>query len=196
MARLRRWRAISLQYPTTLFGIWLAVILAWLILAPVLSILAELVVVQTGDARRAGLEVGSFTMYYLERVFASPIPRLLFWGPLANTRVTAACAMVLSMAAGSMLAWLLFRTDMWGRRWFSTVLIVPFMLPSWTFALAWTTLFKNRTIGGQPGWAEAAGLSPPDWLAYGRFPIILILSITYTPMVILRVGNALRRLDA
>ena len=75
-------------------------------------------------------------------------------------------------------------------------MIVPYMLPAWTFALAWTTLFKNRTIGGQLGWFEAMGFSPPDWLAYGQVPIIIILSLHYAPFVILLLGNALRRFDS
>jgi iron(III) transport system permease protein len=70
------------------------------------------------------------------------------------------------------------------------------MLPAWTFALAWTTLFRNRTTGGQPGWFEAIGLSPPDWLAYGGVPITLLLALHYTPFVILLFGNALRRFDS
>lgn len=193
---LRRWLATSRHEPTTLIGLLLVVVLAGLILAPVLSILRDMGVVQLGDTRRAGGEVGTFTTYYLERVLTSAMGTRLFWQPLANTLLTAFAAMAIAMVLGSLLAWLLSRTDMWGRRWLGTALIVPFMLPSWTFALAWTTLFKNRTIGGQPGWMEGLGVSPPDWLAYGRFPIIVILSIAYTPMVILLVGNALRRLDS
>lgn len=194
--RLRRWIDTTRHDPTTLIGVALVLLFGWLILAPVLSILSNMFIVQMGDARRTGGEAGSLTAYYFDRVLISPMSRLLFWQPLSNTLITAFISMIIAMTLGSVLAWLLFRTDMWGRRWFSTALIVPFMLPSWTFALAWTTMFKNRTIGGQPGWAEAAGLSPPDWLAYGRVPIIVILSINYTPMVILLVGNALRRLDA
>lgn len=194
--RLRRWIDTTRHDPTTLIGVALVLLFGWLILAPVLSILGNMFIVQMADARRTGAEAGALTAYYFDRVLISPMSRLLFWQPLGNTLMTAFSSMVIAMTLGSVLAWLLFRTDMWGRRWFSTALIVPFMLPSWTFALAWTTMFKNRTIGGQPGWAEAAGFSPPDWLAYGRVPIIVILSINYTPMVILLVGNALRRLDS
>ena len=100
------------------------------------------------------------------------------------------------MAVGGTLAWLLARTDMFGRRWFATALIVPYMLPAWTFALAWTTLFKNRTVGGQAGWLETFGFSPPDWLAYGRVPVTIILALHYAPFVILLFGNALRRFDS
>ena len=46
------------------------------------------------------------------------------------------------------------------------------------------------------GWFEALGLTPPDWLAYGQFPITIILALHYTPFVILLFGNALRRLDS
>ena len=89
--------------------------------------------------------------------------------PLLNTLSVAFGAIVLSVIVGGTLAWLLARTDMFGRKWFATALIVPYMLPAWTFALAWTTLFKNRTVGGQAGWFESLGFTPPDWLSYGQF---------------------------
>lgn len=195
-ARIRRGIAMGWHDPTTLIGILLLTTFLWLILAPVISILTDMFFVQMGDARRVGSDTGTFTLYYLDRILLSPMSGFLFWGPLRQTVTNAALSMLISMVLGSGLAWLLYRTDMWGRAWFSTALIVPFMLPSWTFALAWTTVFKNRTIGGQPGWAEAAGFSPPDWLAYGQVPIIVIMTLTYIPMVLLLVGNGLRRIDA
>src|SRR5690606_19896621 len=71
-----------------------------------------------------------------------------------------------------------------------------YMLPSWTFALAWKTLFSNRTTGGTQSWMESFGFNPPDWLAYGQLPITLILALHYTPFVILLFGNALRQFDS
>ena len=65
------------------------------------------------------------------------------------------------------MAWLLTRTDVAGRKWLSTALVVPYMLPSWTFALAWLALFKNDASGGQIGMLEARGVHTPNWLAYG-----------------------------
>ncbi len=77
----------------------------------------------------------------------------LFWRPLFNTLSVAVGAISLSLLVGTVLAWLISRTDMFGRRWFATALIVPYMLPAWTFALAWTTLFKNRRSAASPdGW--------------------------------------------
>jgi iron(III) transport system permease protein len=187
---------VAMREPTTLIGIFAALLFAYLILVPILSMLTDAARVQFGDERRIASDIGSFTLYYLTRTFLSPISRDLFWQPLLNTLSVAAGAISLSMLIGIPLAWLISRTDMFARRWFATALIVPYMLPAWTFALAWTTLFKNRTVGGQPGWFEAMGLTPPDWLAYGQVPITVILALHYSPFIILLFGTALRRFDS
>ena len=197
--RVASWRyqlKIGWREPTAAIGILLTVIFAYLIVAPIVTLLHDSVEVQFGDARRAGSDVGGWTLYYFERAMFSPVSRDLFWEPLTNTLSIAFGAIIFSLAVGGILAWLLSRTDMMGRHWFATALIVPYMLPSWTFALAWRTIFKNRTIGGQPGWLESMGFTPPDWLAYGQLPITIILALHYTPFVILLFGNALRRFDS
>jgi iron(III) transport system permease protein len=182
--------------PTTVVGILLALLFTYLILLPIVSVLIDAVQVKLGDTRRIGGEVGDPTNYYLHRTFLSPVAQNFFWIPLKITLSVAVGAITLSFLIGTPLAWLLSRTDVFGRRWFSTALIVPYMLPSWTFALAWTTLFKNRTIGGQQGWLEAIGLSPPDWMSYGQFSITVILDLHYAPFIILLLGNGLHRFDS
>lgn len=194
-----RWRyklRLAMREPTTMIAIVMAALFAYLIVVPILSILADAATVQFGDERRTAGATGTLTSYYLYRAFGSPVAYDLFWEPLYNTLKVAFGAIAISLSVGGVLAWLIARTDVFGRRWFATALIVPYMLPAWTFALAWTTLFKNRTVGGQPGWFEAIGLSPPDWLAYGQFPITIILALHYTPFVILLFGSALRRFDS
>ncbi|WP_347265796.1 iron ABC transporter permease [Paracoccus sp. (in: a-proteobacteria)] len=187
---------LALREPTTLIGLLMAALFLYLIVVPILSILADAATVQFGDERRLKAGVGSLTPYYLQRALTSPVAQDLFWRPLLNTLKVGFGAIAISVAVGGLLAWLIARSDMFGRRWFATALIVPYMLPAWTFALAWTTLFKNRTIGGQPGWLESMGFSPPDWLAYGQVPITVILALHYTPFVILLFGSALRRFDS
>lgn len=192
----KRGLQLTLKDPATLLGIGLLITFSYLILAPVIAILMDAINVNFGDSNRIGTPQGSFTLYYLERVFTSPISQHLFWQPLFNTLSVALGAMCIAMVIGGGMAWLLSRTNLWGRGWFATALIVPFMLPTWTFALAWITLFKNRSMGGQPGWFESMGYSSPDWLAYGPVPMVLILALHYIPLVILLFGNALRRLDS
>jgi iron(III) transport system permease protein len=187
---------LSFREPTTIIGLLAAALFLYLILVPILSLMMDAFHVQFGDERRIAKPVGDPTSYYLERTFGSLISSDLFWNPLLNTLFIAFGVIILALTIGGTLAWLLSRTDMFGRRWFATALIVPYMLPAWTFALAWTTLFKNRKVGGQPGWLETLGFSPPDWLAYGQVPITIILALHYAPFVILLFGNALRRFDS
>ncbi len=195
------WRRVSYLMrvnsadPTLLLGLALLAVFAYLILAPVLLLLADAVTVHFADTARTRQELGAFTLYYLNRVLLSPIARDLFWWPLANTAIISAGAIAIAFLVGGPIGWLLARTDLIGKKWLSTALLVPYMLPSWTFALAWLTLFKNRTTGGLPGWMETFGVTPPDWLAYGALPIALILALHYAPFVILLFGNALKQFD-
>ena len=190
-----RWYGLT-QSPTTLFGLLLALLFLYVIALPVGSLLLDGIQVQFGDERRIGALTGDWTAYYLLRTLNSPVADTMFWQPLWHTLRVASGVILLSLTLGSLLAWLVTRSNLRGRAWFATTLIVPYMLPAWTFAMAWTTLFRNRSVGGQQGWLEAMGMSPPDWLAYGELPIILILTLNYIPFVILLFGNALRRFDA
>lgn len=182
--------------PTMAIGILALLLFAYLIVAPIVVLLIGGVTVGQRDAVITQQPPGTLTSYHLWRVLVSTQAADLFWEPLVNTLVIAVGSIVLALLLGVGAAWLLVRTNMWGRKWFATALIVPYMLPAWTFALAWLTIFKNRATGGQLGWLEALGVSVPSWLAYGQVPIMLIFAIHFTPFVILLVGNALKRFDS
>ncbi|QZA12699.1 ABC transporter permease [Mycolicibacterium holsaticum] len=181
--------------PTTVLGVLGLVLFGYLIVVPIVTMVIQGVTVGPRDTLTVQRPAGSLTSYYLWRVFLSPVAGDLFWRPLLHTVIVSACSVALSLLLGGLLAWLLARTDVFARRWFSTALIVPYMLPTWAFALAWSTVFKNRTAGGQPGWLESIGFTPPDWLAYGGIPITIIFTLYFSPLVILLLGNALERFD-
>lgn len=187
---------VAIRRPATILGLLGLVLFGYLIVVPIVTMLIQAATVSPKDTLIVQQPAGSLTSYYLWRVFLSPVSGELFWRPLLNTLTVSACSVVLSLLLGGVFAWLLTRTDLFGRRWFSTALIVPYMLPTWAFALAWSTIFKNRTAGGQPGWLESIGFTPPDWLAYGGVPITIIFTLYFSPLVILLVGNALERLDS
>lgn len=131
-------------------GILLVSVFAYVILAPIVSIMLNAGIVQVGDATRTHAMEGTWTGYYLMRALASRMSNLLVWTPLIHTVVIALTTVIFSVIIGVTLAWFVNRTDIAGRKWFLTALIVPFMLPSWTFALAWKTVFKNGVVGGSP----------------------------------------------
>jgi iron(III) transport system permease protein len=156
--KVRHTLSIVSHEPANLLGALLLMLFSWIILAPVMSVLLNAVLVQSGDEGRTGATEGTFTAWYLLRTLTSRMSELLLWTPLLNTLAVALSTVAMALIVGVALAWLINRTDIAGRKWFATLLIVPFMLPSWTFALAWSTIFKNHAIGGQPGWLEAMGI--------------------------------------
>jgi iron(III) transport system permease protein len=182
--------------PTRLIGAVLAVATVYLVIAPLVAIASDGVRVQFRDAVRIGDEPGAFTAYYLGRVFTSAAAQDIFWTPLVRTLVIATGTTVLSVLLGAGTAWLVVRTDVRFRRLWSTVMVIPFIIPTWTFVLAWLTVFKNRRVAGPQGFAEAAGIVPPDWLAYGPVPIIIVSALSYFPLAFLLFGNAVRSVDS
>lgn len=201
LLRLAPWRPLAravwreLQNPTLLLGCGLLLLFVWLIALPVVMILLDAATSQPGDGTRTGVEDGALTAHYMTRAFASRMAGIIFFTPLWNTLLVALCAAAFALVIGAALAWLLVRSDIPLRGWLSVALIIPYMLPVWTFALAWITLFKNATLGGQPGWVQSLGVQPGDWLAYGAVPTIVILTLHYIPLAILIIGGALQRLD-
>jgi iron(III) transport system permease protein len=182
--------------PTPVIAAVLTLALIFLVLAPIWAMVTEGLQVQFRDTSRIGKEVGDFTTYYLVRTLFSKISTVFFWKPLSRTLTIGVGVLVVAMILGSSLAWLVVRTNLPGRNWLASALVVPYILPSWTFAMAWLTLFKNRRIGGVAGIAETLGFAPPDWLAYGPLPIIICLGLHYFPFAFLLIGSALRSLDA
>ncbi|MFM2485661.1 ABC transporter permease [Celerinatantimonas yamalensis] len=194
--RLKHMVAIFRHEPANWLGVILVCLFTYLVVAPVISILLSAIIAHTGDEMHTHVLAGQWSRYYLIRTLASRMSTLLLWTPLVNTLAVALSVVCATLLIGVTLSWLVQRTNMAGRRWFVSALIVPFMLPSWTFALAWKTIFKNALVGGQPGWLSALGIQTPDALAYGYVPLVIILTLHFTPLVILIVGNALKRFDS
>jgi iron(III) transport system permease protein len=182
--------------PNRILGIILAVLLTYLVLVPVLMLLADSVMVHSRDAASLGSRTGSFTLAYMQRALISRVASILFWKPLLNTVLIAAAITLVALGVGYLLAWIITRTDVLLKRLFATLAVIPFMLPSWSYASAWITVFKNRRIAGPPGFMEVFGITPPDSLAYGPIPIIICLSMHYFPLAYIMFGNAFQRIDS
>ena len=182
---------------------WLAwlflLVFGYLILVPVGNMIWSTFHVQSGDARRAGAAVGEFTLFYWERVFASgQLSARLLYEPLVNTLVVSLTYTVVAMVIGMGLAWLMVKTDMPFKKFTGFCAIVPYIIPSWTLALAWLTIFGNSQVGiGAAGFVESLiGRPTPNWLAYGPVPIIAVLAVNYFAFSYLLGASALATVDA
>jgi len=182
--------------PPLILSIILLVMLVYLVIGPLVSMLQSSFTLHPRDALFVtDAEAGEFTTYYFLRTFLGNMKNVLFYKPLINTLVVIFPMSALALLIGGTLAWLVVRTDLPGRRFIARIAIIPYTLPSWTLALAWINLFKNRTIGGASGILEYLGFTPPTWLAFGPVPIIIVMALHYYPFSFLLIGSALREID-
>ncbi len=186
----------SLKYePTAVVAALMTILLTYLVIAPIASMILDTVRVSLKDSAVIGMARGTFTTYFLKRTFSSRVSQVLFWTPLTRTLLVSAFVALFAIPLGALMAWLTIRTDLPGRKFISSIMVIPYMLPSWTFAVAWLNLLKNRRMGGAPGILENLGFSPPNWLSYGAIPIIVCEALHLFPFAFLLFGNALRSVD-
>ncbi len=177
----RPWRQ-NLRRPHVIVGVVVLIVLFALVIIPVAEIAFESLRLQDRDLRRfPGAEAGDWTLFYWERVLASPLSQRIFYQPLINTMIVTIGYTALSMVIGVALAWLVARTDIPFKGLISACVVLPYILPAWTIALAWTTMFRtdSQTLGAAGFLQTVTGLSVPDWVTFGLFPIILVMVMNY-----------------
>ena len=189
---------LKLRQPQVILGLLLVVILAGLVVVPFLQLVHDTAVWQEADRRMSrSAEPGAWTLFHYLRVFASPLSVNIFYRPLFHSLTTSLTISFTAMLLGGLMAWLVVRTDMPFRKTIAVFAIIPYVLPSYTLALAWLDFFKNERIGGPVGICSwLFGVPPPDWLAYGFVPIVVTLSLHYYPFTYLLVSGALVSLDS
>lgn len=194
----RPYRTITrhIKNPTWVLGIVLALILTYLIAIPVVMLVLESIQVHSIDSLYFQQKTGSLTLNYFRRAISSKVASVLFLQPLVNTLFVATIITITTTAIGYVLAWVLVRTDLKFKKLYTSLCVIPFMLPSWSYAAAWVTLFKNRKMAGAPGILEVMGFTIPDAVAYGPFPIIVCLTMHFFPLAFLMFGNAFQRIDS
>ncbi len=184
--------------PVSLLMLILLTVLTYLVLWPFLQLIIETLTWGEGDRRISRDAVpGEFTWFHWLQVTTGPISGKMLYGPLANTMKTGIIATALALLAGGILAWCVIRSDMPGKAWLQPILTLPYIVPSFAIALSWEAVFRSPKVGGQPGLYEALlGISPPEWLSYGTFPISITLAIHYFPFAYLLVAGALATIDS
>ena len=153
------------------------VLLTYLIVLPLLDMITTSFTLAQKDARLAGGAAGDFTLYYWQRLLGSSLTKQMLVQPLLNSLLIGVCVSFFAILLGSVLAWLMVRTDLPFKPFFSLAVIIPYMIPSWCKSQAWLTMFKTERIGGAPGFLMSLGINVPDWLAYGPVAIITVLSL-------------------
>jgi iron(III) transport system permease protein len=177
----------------------LLVLLVYLVVVPFITIIQSSFMWLDTDRRISGglAQPGTYTFFHWYRVLFGELSGAILWGPFWNSIVIAVGATTLAMTIGGVLAWLTVRTDMPGRRLLSSLIPIPYVIPSWPLALAWITTFKTPDVGGRPGLLQAVfGIHVPIWLSYGPIPIVICEALHYYAFTYLLLVGALATLDS
>ncbi len=114
------------------------------------------------------------------------------WITLANTVRLTIGATVLALGLGVALAWILVFTDIRFKKAFHVLTLLPLVIPSYIFTLAWTQLLSTRGLAA----ALLARLpgSPQPFNLYSFAGILLVLGLAHYPLVYLLTAAVLRKI--
>ncbi|AOK07499.1 iron ABC transporter permease [Burkholderia sp. AU19243] len=124
-------------------------------------------------------------------IFADPD----FWSAVKNSFIIAGGMLFISIPLGGVLAFLMVRTDLPGRRWLEPLLLTPvFVSP---MVLAFGYVVAAGPVGFYSVWfKELFGVQNVPWNVYSIFAITLIVGLTHVPHVYLYSSAALRNLGS
>ena len=171
------------------------VVLFCLIVIPLLTMVKETFTLAQSELRRVDGKVGDFTLYYWKYMLAGKLSKAVLWEPLMHSLFCGIMTTLVSVPLGSVLAWLMIRTDLPGKKVLGLLVTVPYMIPSWTKALAWLAVCRTPTSGAN-GFLWGLGIPIPDWLAYGPIAIIFCMSLHYYAFSYIQVSGALRSINS
>ncbi len=171
------------------------IILVVLIVIPLMQMVKTTFTLAASELRRVDGKVGDFTLYYWKYLFASNLSLAVLWEPLLHSLTIGFFVALISVPLGSILAWLMVRSDIPGKKLLSMGIVIPYMIPSWCKAMAWLSMFRNKRSGA-PGFFEGLGIAIPDWLAYGPVAIILVMVLHYYAFSYIMVSSSLRSINS
>ena len=145
-----------------------------------------------------GKPIGSFTLFHWDRMLASDMSKIYFWEPLWNAVLMSLLSSAIAIIYGGVVAFLITRTDVKGKKFLSAIFVFPYIMPSWTLASFWKNFWQNPDIGTHTGGMlyNLTGLKVPENFVYGLVPSAIVLGLHYAPFAYILIGGILRNMDA
>ena len=140
---------------------------------------------------RAFFSTGSFSLDAFKRVYTYS----LNWDALTNTLITGSLSMVFGIIIAFPLAWLVGRTNLYGKKFFRTLFVMTYMVPPYVGAMAWLRLL-NPTVGNLNVFLqEIFGLSKAPFNIYSIGGLVWVLTTFYYPYAFITISRAMEKMD-
>jgi iron(III) transport system permease protein len=187
-----------LSSPHVILALIMLAVMFYMVIVPLYRMVMTTITYSENDLRYAKDAVaGNLTLFHWIRMLTTKIGMLMTVEPLMHSLTISLGATAMAFVVGGSLAWLVVRTDLPARNAINVLAVIPYIMPSWTIAMAWKVMFNNGTTGGIPGMLMYwTGTPPPDWLAYGPIPIIISSGLHYYTFFFLFVSAALMSIDS
>ena len=114
---------------------------------------------------------------------------------IGNTIIVASGGTALGITVGVVLAWVIHRTTMPGRRLFELLIAIPYPLGPLVGALAWSQLGAPRDGLINRVFSSLTGAEFPLINIYSPLGIIFVEAIFEAPVAVLIIGAAMQRMD-
>lgn len=136
---------------------------------------------------------GSFSLETFKRLYTYS----LNLDALKNTLIAAFSTMILGTLLAFPLAWLVGRTNLYGKKFFRALFVLTYMVPPYVGAMAWLRLL-NPNVGSINQWLRVLfGLSdaPGPLNVYTLPGMIWVLTSFYYPYAFITISRAMEKMD-
>lgn len=136
---------------------------------------------------------GTFTFEVFKRLYTYPMNL----GALSNTLIAAAATMVLGTLLAFPLAWLIGRTNLYGRKFFRSLFVLTYMVPPYLGAMAWLRLLNPNvgTINVILRTLFHLSDAPGPLNIYSLGGMIWVLTTFYYPYAFITISRAMEKMD-
>ncbi len=136
---------------------------------------------------------GSFSLSTMKRLVIYP----LNLEAVKNTVIVSLATMVMGTAIAFPLAFLIGRTNLYGRKFFRSLFVISYMVPPYVGAMAWLRLM-NPNVGEINLWLRrlfGLGDAPGPLNVYSIPGMIWVLTTFYFPYAFITISRAMEKMD-
>lgn len=134
---------------------------------------------------------GHFSLEGFQRIYTYA----LNWECLKNTLISAGLAMVFGVLIAFPLAWLVGRTNLYGKKFFRTMFVMTYMVPPYVGAMAWLRLLNPKVGTLNVFLANLFHLSEMPFNIYSIGGLVWVLTTFYYPYAFITISRAMEKMD-